>query len=122
MSTEIRQGADLADELLRRIGHLVGDRVTVSTVFGEPMERDGLTVIPVARARFGFGGGGGGGTDGEDHGSGGGGGGGAVVSPAGYIEIRDGVAEYRRIASPADLVALGAAAALAAIALRRLLG
>jgi hypothetical protein len=44
------------------------------------------------------------------------------VSPAGYIEIRDGVAEYRRIASPADLVALGAAAALAAIALRRLLG
>jgi hypothetical protein len=32
------------------------------------------------------------------------------------------VAQYKRIASPADLVALGAAAALAAIALRRLLG
>jgi uncharacterized spore protein YtfJ len=122
MSTELRHGADLADELLRRIGHLVGDRVTVSTVFGEPIERDGITVIPVARARFGFGGGGGGGVRGEEHGSGGGGGGGAVVSPAGYLEIRDGVAEYRRIASASDFVALAAAAALAAVALRRLLG
>jgi uncharacterized spore protein YtfJ len=120
--TEMPYGSDLADELLKRIGHLVGDRVAVSTVFGEPVERDGLTVVPVARARFGFGGGGGGGSDGEDHGSGGGGGGGALVSPAGYIEIRDGVAQFKRIASPADLVALGAAAALAAIALRKLLG
>lgn len=119
--TEMRFGADLADELLRRIGDLVGGRVAVSTVFGEPIERDGLTVIPVARARFGFGGGGGGGVSEGDHGSGGGGGGGALVSPAGYIEIRDGVAEYRRIASPVDLVALGAAAVLAAVALKRLL-
>ena len=60
MSTELRQGTDIADELLRRIGHLVGDRVSVSTVYGEPIEREGLTVVPVARARFGFGGGGGG--------------------------------------------------------------
>ena len=89
---------------------------------GEPVERYGSTLIPSARARFGFGGGGGGGSRGEEHGSGGGGGGGAVVSPAGYIEIRDGMAEYRRIASPADVVALGAAAVLAAVALRRLLG
>jgi uncharacterized spore protein YtfJ len=120
--SEMRYGADLADELLRRIGQLVGDRVSVSTVYGEPIERDGLTVIPVARARFGFGGGGGGGVREEEHGSGGGGGGGALVSPAGYIEIRDGAAQFKRIASPADLVALGAAAALAAIALRRLIG
>ena len=119
--TEMRYGTELADELLQRVGHLVGDRVAVSTVFGEPIERDGLTLVQVARARFGFGGGGGGGTDGEDHGSGGGGGGGAVVTPAGYIEIRDGVAVYKRIASSGDLVALGAAAVLAAIALRRLL-
>jgi uncharacterized spore protein YtfJ len=120
--SDMRYGADLADELLRRIGQLVGDRVSVSTVYGEPIERDGLTVIPVARARFGFGGGGGGGAQGDDHGSGGGGGGGALVSPAGYIEIRDGVAQFRRIASPGDVVALGTAALLAAIALRRLLG
>jgi uncharacterized spore protein YtfJ len=120
--TQTQYGSDLADELLQRIGHLVGDRVTVSTIFGEPIERDGLTVVPVARARFGFGGGGGGGARGEDQGSGGGGGGGAMVSPAGYIEIRDGVAEFRRITGPADLLALGVAAALAMIALRRLLG
>jgi uncharacterized spore protein YtfJ len=120
--SELRYGAELADELLQRVGRLVGDRVKVTTIYGEPIERDGLTVIPVARARFGFGGGGGGGVSEGDHGSGGGGGGGAMVSPAGYIEIRDGVAQYKRIASPADLVALGAAAALAAIALRRLLG
>ena len=121
--SDMRYGAELADELLQRVGRLVGDRVTVTTIYGEPIERDGLTVIPVARARFGFGGGGGGGARGEEeHGSGGGGGGGALVSPAGYIEIRDGLATFRRITSPADLVALGAAAALAAIALRRLLG
>ena len=119
--TVLHEGSELADALLRRIGEKVGDRAKVSTVFGEPVEREGITVIPVARARFAFGGGGGGGSYDGDGGSGGGGGGAAVVSPAGYIEICDGGARFRRIAGATDVLVLGAAAALAALALRRLL-
>jgi uncharacterized spore protein YtfJ len=79
-------------------------------------------VIPVAKARFGFGGGGGSGARGErDEGSGGGGGGGAVVSPVGYIEVRDDSAEFKRILTRTDVVALAAAASVAAFALKRLL-
>jgi uncharacterized spore protein YtfJ len=110
----------LVDELLQRIGQTVGDGAKVSTVFGEPIEREGITVIPVARARFGFGGGGGGAYD-EEGGAGGGGGGGGVVSPVGYIEVRGGTAEFKRISSPVDLVAVVVAGALAALALKRLL-
>ena len=110
----------LVDELLQRIGRTVGDGAKVSTVFGEPIEREGITVIPVARARFGFGGGGGGAYE-PDGGSGGGGGGGGMVSPVGYIEVRNGMAEFKRISSPIDLLAGVAAAALAALALKRLL-
>jgi uncharacterized spore protein YtfJ len=119
--TEVQSGTTLADELLQRIGQTVGDKANVSTVFGDPVERAGITVIPVAKARFGFGGGGGGGARGGQEGSGGGGGGGAVVSPVGYIEVREGTAQFKRISSAADLVALVAAAALTALAVKRLL-
>lgn len=100
---------------------MVGDNAKVSTVFGEPVEREGITVIPVAKARFGFGGGGGGGARAGEEGSGGGGGGGALVSPVGYIEVSDGTAQFRRISSPVDFLALVAAASVAVLAVKRLL-
>lgn len=121
-TTTKREGTELAEELLQRIGGTVGDKARVQTVFGEPVEREGITVIPVAKARFGFGGGGGGGTRQGDEGSGGGGGGGAVVSPVGYIELRGGIAEFKRISSPFDLVAVVVAGSIAALAAKRLLG
>jgi uncharacterized spore protein YtfJ len=121
VTTGLQDGSVLADELLRRIGQTVGDKANVSTVFGEPVEREGITVIPVAKSRFGFGGGGGAGVGGGQEGSGGGGGGGALVSPVGYIEVRDGNARFKRISSPVDLLALVATAALAALAVKRLL-
>ena len=115
--------AELANELLERIGKTVGQRAQASTIFGEAVEREGVTVIPVARARFAFGGGGGGGTRGEkEQGSGGGGGGGVAVRPIGYIELRDHGSEFIRIRNSIDLVALVAAGALAAISVKRLLG
>lgn len=117
----IEDGTALANELLRRIGQTVGERAQVSTVFGEPVEREGITVIPVAKARFGFGGGGGAGARARE-GSGGGGGGGGLVTPVGYIEVHDGHAEFKRIAGPSDVAVLIGAASLAAFALRRLLG
>jgi uncharacterized spore protein YtfJ len=121
VNTGMRDGSALADELLRQIGQAVGGNAKASTVFGEPVERNGITVIPVAKARFGFGGGGGAGTRAGDEGSGGGGGGGALVSPVGYIEVRDGSAQFKRISSPVELLALVAAASLAALTARRLL-
>ena len=54
-----------ADELLARIG----DNISVRRVFGEPVERDGTTVVPVAMVA---GGGGAGSGPGGDHGETGG--------------------------------------------------
>ena len=123
VATRMQDGSELADALLKRIGEMVGDRAKVSTVFGEPVEREGITVIPVAKARFGFGGGGGAGPrEGGDGSGGGGGGGGALVTPVGYIELRGDAAQFRRISTPVDVLALVAAASLAALALRRLVG
>lgn len=120
MTTSDTQAAPaLANDLLDRLGRTVGRSASASAVFGEAVERDGTTVIPVARARFGFGGGAGDGTPTSD-GSGGGGGGGASVSPVGYIEIRGGAARFKRILNPLDVLALVGAVSLAALAVRRL--
>jgi uncharacterized spore protein YtfJ len=122
MAAGTRERSQLVNDLLERIGQSIGDRARVSTVFGEPVERANLTVIPVAKVRFGFGGGGGGGSgSGDEEGSGGGGGGGGLVSPVGYIEVRDEGAEFKRISTAMDLLPLAAAASLAALALKRLL-
>jgi uncharacterized spore protein YtfJ len=120
MAVKAQERADLANELLEQIGQTVGQKANVSSVFGEPIEREGLTVIPVAKARFGFGGGGGTGSREGDEGGGGGGGGGALVSPIGYIELHDGSAEFRRISTPMDFLALVAAASVIAVAVKRL--
>jgi uncharacterized spore protein YtfJ len=122
MAVETQERAELANELLEQIGQTVGQKAQASTVFGEAVEREGVTVIPVAKARFGFGGGGGRGKRGEaEQGAGGGGGGGAVVSPIGYIELHGGSAEFKRITTPRDLLALVVAGSLAAIAAKRML-
>lgn len=63
------------------------DSMTVKRVFGDPIEKDGLTVIPVARVSGG--GGGGGGQD--EQGSGGSGAGyGVNAKPVGVYVIREG--------------------------------
>src|SRR5262245_40465540 len=122
MAVETQQRSELASELLEQIGQTVGQRAQASTVFGQAVEREGVTVIPVAKARFGFGGGGGRGNRGEEQqGAGGGGGGGAAVSPIGYIELHGGGAEFKRITTPWDLLALVVAGSRAAIAVKRLL-
>lgn len=97
---------DFISGLAERIGSAAG----VNAVFGEPVEREGVTVIPVARVSWGFGGGGG-----EDEGHGGGGG--ASANAQGFIEIEGGHARYRPIRSPLRsgatlLTGLFAAAAL----------
>jgi uncharacterized spore protein YtfJ len=121
MAGQKHDQSQLANELLERVGEAVGKRAQAAAIFGEPVQREGLTIIPVARARFGFGGGGGSGAREGEEGSGGGGGGGAVVSPVGYIELRDDGAAFRRITTPNDLVAGVVAGSLAALTLLRIL-
>jgi len=114
---------------LERIAERLGARASVKAVFGEPIERDGITVIPVARVRYGFGGGAGSGPlpmgdDSDLEGSGAdaamssglGGGGGATADPIGYIEIGPDGATFRPIVpampSPGFLLAAGFTAAM----------
>ncbi|HYY64607.1 MAG TPA: spore germination protein GerW family protein [Gaiellaceae bacterium] len=120
MAVAAQERSQLVNELLERIGRTVGQKAQASTIFGQPVEREGVTVVPVAKARFGFGGGGGSGMREADEGSGGGGGGGVAVTPIGYIEVRDGSSEFKRISTPMDLLAVVAAVSLGVIAVRRL--
>ena len=82
--------------LLERLADKLGGRASVTAVYGEPITRDGITVIPVG---FGFGGGAGREISTAKTGEGGGGGGGAEASPLGFIEIKDGTAVYKSLRS-----------------------
>jgi len=81
------------------------DAMTVKRVYGDPIERDGILVIPAAKVA----GGGGGGGDASNNG---GGGFGISARPAGAWIIRDGQVEWEpaidatRIASLGMLVAI----------------
>ena len=112
---------DYGSQLLERLVSQVGGHARVQAVFGDPVERDGVTVVPVARVRWGVGGGGGSAPDG----AGSGGGGGVAADPIGFIELTSAGATFRPIArlfgAPTILaVAIAAAAVLRATArLRR---
>ena len=84
----------------------LGGTATASAVFGDPVEKGGVTIVPVARVRYGVGGGFGRGpgkkkrdeeaADQVGYGQGGG----VQATPVGYIEIAGGEAEYKRIVDP----------------------
>jgi hypothetical protein len=89
-----------AAEVLERLAEKLGAKASVSAVFGEPVAREGITIIPVAKVGFGFGAGVGRGLRQSEIAQGGGGGGGASAAPAGYIEITDGKAVFKPIRDP----------------------
>lgn len=96
----------------------IGGHAKVQAVFGEPVERDGVTVIPIARIRWGVGGGGGAGREG----TGSGGGGGISAEPVGYIEISSAGASFRpmpRSFGPAQFIGAAVAAAIVLRAVAR---
>jgi hypothetical protein len=105
------------DELLGRLAERIGARFDASNVFGTPVERNGVTVIPVATIRLGLGGGGG--SDPSKGQEGEGGGGGGTASAAGYIELRDGRSRFVPTVHPARMLLLVCAAALAGLAILR---
>jgi uncharacterized spore protein YtfJ len=81
------------------------DAISVRRVFGDPIEHDGVIVVPVARV----GGGGGGGGDAEHNG---GGGFGLGAKPVGVYVIKGGQVSWRPAVDPVR-VALVVVAALA---------
>ena len=85
------------DEIVTR----VGDQLGIRRVFGEPVERDGLTVIPVAVAV----GGGGGGTGPDEQGTGAGFGG--MVRGIGVYAISNGQVRFVPAIDTTALAALG---------------
>jgi uncharacterized spore protein YtfJ len=108
------------DELLTTLVDRIGGHFTASTVFGSPVERAGVTVIPVASWCFGFGGGGGQDTTEQAAERGGeGGGGGGIGAPLGHIEIKDGSSRFVPVVHPARMVAILCTTAVAVGLLRR---
>jgi uncharacterized spore protein YtfJ len=107
---------DPGSRLLERLVSQVGGHARIQAVYGEPVARERVTVIPVARVRWGVGGGGGS----APEGSGSGGGGGVAADPIGYIEITPAGANFRPIARSFGAGTLIAAAIAAAIFVRAL--
>jgi uncharacterized spore protein YtfJ len=110
--------SDLGSRLLERLVTQVGGKAGTKAVFGDAVERDGITVIPVARVRWGVGAGGGEGPEG----SGSGGGGGVAADPIGYIEVASTGATFQRMPrtfGPAEVVAAAVATAIVLRAVAR---
>jgi uncharacterized spore protein YtfJ len=112
------------DDMVAKVAERLGARVNAASVYGAPVERNGVTVIPVASARFVFGGGSG--NDAESRQHGGGAGGAGRVAPTGYIELSQHGSRYVSIHGPERMALLaiagviGCAAVIAAAAGSRL--
>lgn len=136
--------ATAIDGFVERMAERVGGKASVRAVFGDPIERDGITIIPVAKVRWGFGGGAGRGpvavgpgiegqtgagesamADPGMSGSGTGGGGGVTADPIGYLEIGPDGATFRPITpampSPGFMLASGVTAMLVLRGLAKLI-
>jgi uncharacterized spore protein YtfJ len=88
------------------------DAVSVKRVYGDPYEKNGLTVIPAAAVR---GGGGGGVGEHGDSDSGGGGGFGVIARPSGAWIIEDGNVTWKPAVDVNRIVLGGQVIALAAV-------
>ncbi len=98
-------------EQLSSIVDRIRENANAETVYGEPVERDGKTVIPAAKIAYGFGGGygsdaRGGSQNGGDSGEGGGIGGGVKATPAGVVEITDYETRFIRFSDRKKLAAI----------------
>jgi uncharacterized spore protein YtfJ len=93
------------------------DALTVKRVFGDPYEKDGVTIIPAARVQGGAGGGKGEGPEGEGKGSGSGFG--VNARPAGAYVIHGDEVDWRPALDPNKVIVGAAIVAFAALMLAR---
>lgn len=84
------------------------DAMTVRRVFGDPIEKDGLTLIPAAKIRGGGGGGG-------DNAGNGGGGFGITARPVGAYVIRNGEVSWEPAIDATRLGTMGMLTAIVAL-------
>ena len=108
--------ATMQTDLLDKI-HQVKEAISVRRAFGEPYEKDGVTVIPAARVSGGAGGGGGEAPDGE--GSGTGTGFGISAKPFGVFVIADGDVTWRPAIDVNRVILGGQLVAIAALLVLR---
>ena len=106
--------AEELSDVQRTIEH-AKDALTVRRVFGDPYEKNGVTVIPAARVQGGAGGGGGSGPEGEGKGSGFG----VNARPAGAYVIHGDEVDWRPAVDPNRVVIGAAIVAAAALLLAR---
>lgn len=92
------------------------DAITVKRVFGEPYEKNGLTVIPAAAVAGGFGGGSGRDEKGQD---GEGGGFGVMGRPVGAYVINGADVTWKPVVDPARIGAVLGAVAIVYLLTRR---
>ncbi|MCJ7439085.1 MAG: sporulation protein [Acidimicrobiia bacterium] len=98
------------------------DAMTVARVYGDPIERDGVLVIPAASVRGGGGGGGGEGVDGDQNGSGQGFGVGMDARPVGAFVVRGNDVRWEPAIDRNRQIAIaGAVAVVGLLTLRTLL-
>ena len=121
MSAEIEQHAQSKlphydGTFIERLAEKLGITATAKSVYADPVERDGITIIPVAKVRYGFGGGR---QEGKQQAEGGGGG--VQVVPVGYIELKEGSSKFRRISNPAATLRVLASGLIGLLILRRFL-
>ncbi|WP_375436333.1 GerW family sporulation protein [uncultured Hymenobacter sp.] len=99
-----------APSLAERLAQVLSSSATAHVVYGEPISGEGVTIVPVARALYGFGGGSG---TSPQQGAGNGGGGGVILTPVGFIELKEGRSRFRPIRpSVVPLVAVSGLVAL----------
>ncbi|HEY7477087.1 MAG TPA: spore germination protein GerW family protein [Actinomycetota bacterium] len=104
------------DEVRRTIEQ-AKDAMTVKRVFGDPYEKNGVTVIPAARVQGGAGGGGGEGPEGAGGGTGSGFG--VNAKPAGAFVIRGDDVQWRPAVDVNRVILGGQLIAIAALLLAR---
>lgn len=102
-------------QFIGQLAEKLGASAAVKTIYGDPIERSDVTIIPVAKILCGFGGG-----EGDKSGHGGAGGGGGIkVTPVGYIELKNGESKFRPIRNSATTIALMVAGGVAGVLLIR---
>lgn len=100
---------------IEQLAEKLGAMATVKKVYGDPIERGHVTIVPVAKFLCGFGGG-----EGDKYGHGGAGGGGGIkVTPVGYIELKNGGSKFRPIRNSATTATLLIAGGVAGVLLMR---
>jgi uncharacterized spore protein YtfJ len=103
-------------EILESVAELSRNAGIADAVFGAPVDREGVTVIPVARLARG--GGGGSGTE-AGAGTGGGGGFGVTARPVGAFVIRGGKVSWRPALDLNRVIAGGQVVAVVALLMVR---